>query len=74
MPKLPVLSGAETVVIFERAGWRQARQRGSHVILLKSGHIASLSIPQHRQLAPGTLRALIRSAGMTVQEFVDLAD
>jgi predicted RNA binding protein YcfA (HicA-like mRNA interferase family) len=74
MPKLPVLSGAEAVAIFERAGWRQARQRGSHVILLKPGHIASLSIPQHRQLAPGTLRALIRAAGMTVQEFVDLAD
>ena len=70
MPKLPVISGAEAVKAFERAGWRQDRQRGSHVIMLKPGHIASLSIPQHRELAPGTLRSLIRAAGMTVEEFV----
>jgi predicted RNA binding protein YcfA (HicA-like mRNA interferase family) len=70
MPKLPVISGAEAVKAFEKAGWRQARQRGSHVVLLKSGEIASLSIPQHRELAPGTLRALIRTAGVTVEEFI----
>jgi len=72
MPKLPVISGAETVKAFERAGWRQDRQRGSHVIMLKPGHIASLSIPQHRELAPGTLRSLIRAAGMSVAEFAGL--
>jgi predicted RNA binding protein YcfA (HicA-like mRNA interferase family) len=48
------------------------RQRGSHVVLLKAGSIASLSVPQHRELAPGTLRSLIRAAGMTVEEFADL--
>jgi predicted RNA binding protein YcfA (HicA-like mRNA interferase family) len=72
MPKLPVVSGAEAVKAFERAGWHVDRQRGSHVVMLKSGHIASLSIPQHRELAPGTLRALIRAAGMTVEEFAAL--
>jgi predicted RNA binding protein YcfA (HicA-like mRNA interferase family) len=72
MPKLPVISGAEAVKAFERAGWRQDRQRGSHVILLKPGHIASLSVPQHRELAPGTLRSLIRAAGMSVAEFAGL--
>ena len=55
MPKLPVLSGAEAVKVFERAGWRIDRQRGSHVILPKAGHIASLSVPQHRELAPDPL-------------------
>jgi predicted RNA binding protein YcfA (HicA-like mRNA interferase family) len=55
MPRLPVISGAEAVRTFERGGWRLDRQQGSHVILLKPGHIASLSIPQHRELAPGTL-------------------
>ena len=69
MAKLPVVSGSDAVRAFERAGWRVDRQRGSHVILLKLGHIASLSVPQHRELAPGTLRALIRAAGMTVEEF-----
>lgn len=72
MPKLPVVSGAEAVKVFERAGWRKDRQRGSHVVMLKSGHIASLSVPQHRELAPGTLRSLIRASGMTVGEFIDL--
>jgi predicted RNA binding protein YcfA (HicA-like mRNA interferase family) len=72
MPKLPVISGADAVRAFEHGGWRQDRQRGSHVVLLKAGHVASLSVPQHRELAPGTLRALIRAAGMTVEEFVAL--
>ena len=70
MAKLPVMSGADAVKAFARAGWRNDRQRGSHVIMLKAGHIASLSIPQHRELSPGTLRALIRASGMTVDEFV----
>ena len=71
MPKLPVVSGSETVKRFERAGWRIARQRGSHIIMLKTGHIASLSVPQHKQLAPGTLRSLIRASGLSVEEFID---
>ena len=72
MPKLPLVSGAEAVKTFERAGWRKDRQRGSHVVMLKAGEIASLSVPQHRELAPGTLRSLIRAAGITVEEFVGL--
>ena len=72
MPKLPVVSGSQAVRAFERAGWRVDRQRGSHAVMLKTGHIASPSIPQHRELAPGTLRSLIRAAGMTVEEFSHL--
>jgi predicted RNA binding protein YcfA (HicA-like mRNA interferase family) len=69
MAKLPVISGAEAVRRFQRAGWRVDRQKGSHVILLKQSRIASLSVPQHKELAPGTLRSLVRAAGMTVEEF-----
>jgi len=72
MARLPVVSGAEAVRAFERAGWRQDRQRGSHVVLVMPGHIASLSVPQHRELAPGTLRALVRASGMSVEEFAGL--
>ena len=72
MAQLPVISGAKVVRAFEQAEWRQDRQRGSHVVMLKPGSNVSLSIPQHREIAPGTLRALIRSAGMTVDEFVAL--
>jgi predicted RNA binding protein YcfA (HicA-like mRNA interferase family) len=69
MPKLPVISGGEAVKAFQRSGWRVDRQRGSHVVPLKSGHLASLSIPQHKELAPGTLRSLLRDAEITVEEF-----
>jgi predicted RNA binding protein YcfA (HicA-like mRNA interferase family) len=70
--RLPVISGADAVRAFEHAGWSKDRQHGSHVIMLKPGHIASLSIPLHRELAPGTLRALIRGAGMTTEVFIHL--
>lgn len=72
MVKQPVVSGAEAVKAFQRAGWRVDRQKGSHVVLLRPGHIASLSVPQHPELAPGTLRALIRAAGLSVEEFAAL--
>ena len=70
MPRLPRVSGAEATKAFVKAGWRVDRQRGSHVVLLKAGSIVSLSIPQHRELAPGTLRSLIRLSEMTVDQFV----
>jgi predicted RNA binding protein YcfA (HicA-like mRNA interferase family) len=73
MPKLPVISGADAVKAFRKAGWRVDRQRGSHVVMLKEGSDVSLSVPQHREIAPGTLRSLIRSAGLTVEEFSALA-
>ena len=74
MPRLPMLSGQEAAKVFGRAGWIVARQRGSHMILLKPSHQATLSIPDHKVVAKGTLRSLIRAAGMTVEEFVSLAD
>jgi len=73
MARLPVLSGAEAVKIFEKAGWTVDRQRGSHVILVKDGHMATLSVPDHKELAKGTLRSLIRAAGMTPEDFEPLA-
>jgi predicted RNA binding protein YcfA (HicA-like mRNA interferase family) len=54
MAILPSLSGREVVKIFEADGWRIARQRGSHIILVKDGHIATLSVPDHREVAKGT--------------------
>ncbi len=72
MAALPSVSGERAVRVFKKAGWVKDRQRGSHVILIKPGHAASLSVPQHRELAPGTLRALIRAAEMSVDEFVAL--
>jgi predicted RNA binding protein YcfA (HicA-like mRNA interferase family) len=71
MPVLPTLRGREVVAVFEGLGWSIARQQqGSHIIMTKEGHIATLSIPAHKEVAKGTLRSLIRSAELTVQEFV----
>jgi predicted RNA binding protein YcfA (HicA-like mRNA interferase family) len=67
---LPVLSGKEVVRIFEIFGWEVSRQRGSHIIMTKESEIVTLSIPNHKEVARGTLRSLIRSANLTVEEFV----
>jgi predicted RNA binding protein YcfA (HicA-like mRNA interferase family) len=60
------------VKAFTRAGWELARQKGSHMILVKDGSWATLSVPDHREIAPGTLRSLIRASGLTVEEFIAL--
>jgi predicted RNA binding protein YcfA (HicA-like mRNA interferase family) len=58
MSELPVLSGRDVMRAFSRDGWQLARQRGSHMILVKAGQIASLSVPDHREIARGTLKSL----------------
>jgi predicted RNA binding protein YcfA (HicA-like mRNA interferase family) len=50
-----------------------ARQSGSHIILVQQGRQATLSVPDHKEVAAGTLRSLIRSAGLTVEEFIEAA-
>jgi predicted RNA binding protein YcfA (HicA-like mRNA interferase family) len=72
MPPLPTLGSAEVVKAFERFGWQVARQRGSHIIMTKEGHIATLSIPYRKDIAKGTLRSLIRSANLTVDDFISV--
>ncbi len=73
MTRLPVVSGREAVRAFQKVGYRSSHQTGSHVILRHEGlpH-RHLSIPSHRELAKGTLRGLIRDAGLTVEDFVSL--
>jgi predicted RNA binding protein YcfA (HicA-like mRNA interferase family) len=72
MGRLGNISGREAVKAFRRAGWRAIGQVGSHVVMIKEGIRVNLSIPQHRELSVGTLRALIRDAGLTVEEFLEL--
>jgi len=72
MGRLANISGKEAAKAFEKAGWRAVGQVGSHLVMVKEGHRANLSIPQHRELSVGTTRALIRCAGMTVEEFLKL--
>jgi predicted RNA binding protein YcfA (HicA-like mRNA interferase family) len=69
---LPIASGRDVVGAFQSDGWTLARQQGSHMILVKEGHTATLSVPDHREVAKGTLRSLLRSSGLTVEQFVEL--
>ncbi len=72
MGKFGNVSGKDAVKAFRRAGWEKVGQVGSHLVMTKPGLRVNLSIPQHKELATGTLRALIRNAGVTVEEFVEL--
>jgi len=67
---LPNLSGKEVVKVFESLGWEFIRQSGSHMVMTKDDEIASLSIPNHKEVAKGTLRSLIRAANLTADEFI----
>ena len=71
MPEVPLLSGREVVKIFEKFGWKKARQKGSHIILVKQGQYTTLSVPDHKEIARGTLRSLVRLSGITIPEFID---
>jgi len=70
MPQIPLLKPRQVVKAFKKLGWEVARQKGSHIILTKEGHIATLSVPNHPEVARGTLRALIARAGVTIEEFL----
>jgi len=68
MPKLPSISGKKAIKAFEKLGFSVARQRGSHVVMKKSGR--GCVVPAHKTLAIGTLRSAIKQAGVTPDEFV----
>jgi len=70
---LPVVSGREVVNALGKIGYALDRQRGSHMILRQqTPPHRRLTVPDHKEVAKGTLRAIIRQAGLTVEEFRDL--
>lgn len=73
MAKLPVTSGREAAKAFERDGWRVVRRaRSRHIIMKKEGMVTTLSIPEHKVLDRGLLRALIRDAYISIERFNEL--
>lgn len=72
--KLPVISGKEMAKFLAGLGFMQIGQRGSHVIFLKeiAGRRCKPVVPLHSELAPGTLLSIIKQAGMTRKEFMEL--
>jgi predicted RNA binding protein YcfA (HicA-like mRNA interferase family) len=71
--ELPRISGREVAKALKKVGYEQDRQRGSHIILRQtdSPH-RRVTVPDHKEIAKGTLRVIIREVGLTVGEFKDL--
>lgn len=74
MPSLPTLSGREVARILGKLGWQIVRQQSSHIIMTKEGEMATLSVPDHKEVARGTLRALLRAANLTTDQFLAARD
>jgi predicted RNA binding protein YcfA (HicA-like mRNA interferase family) len=71
MPEFPVLSGAEIIKALERLGFRQVRQRGSHVVMRKD--CRGCVVPLHREVKRGTLTGILRQAEVSPDEFLAAA-
>lgn len=69
MSHLPRISGRECIKALERAGFYFKRQEGSHIILRRDEPFAQVVVPDHKELGSGLLRAIIREAGLSVDEF-----
>ena len=72
MPELRSVSGHQAIKAPERLGFRQVRQRGSHVVLKKStpaGHMGCV-VPLHKQLKTGTLRGILKLAKVEPEDFL----
>jgi predicted RNA binding protein YcfA (HicA-like mRNA interferase family) len=74
MPKLPSISGERLVRALKRAGFIELRQKGSHVSLEKRTPEKNFRtvVPQHHTLAKGTLSDILRQAGLTVEQLLEL--
>ena len=69
MVRLGNISGKRAVKAFKKLGYEIARQTGSHIILRHQSQ-PTLTIPDHKELAPGLLRAIISQAGLNVTDFI----
>lgn len=71
MPPLPLVSGAACIAALEQLGYARTRQRGSHVRMVAKGR-APVTVPLHDELDRGTLRSILRTAEISVDDFVRL--
>ncbi len=74
MGKLPVLSGREVIKALRKIGFEPARQKGSHIVLVRmvSDSKRAVVVPNHKEIDPGTLFEIIRQAGLKREEFEKL--
>jgi predicted RNA binding protein YcfA (HicA-like mRNA interferase family) len=70
MTRLPVISGRQCIKVLEKVGFSFKRQEGSHIIMRRHTPFAQVVVPDHKTLDRGTLRAIMRQAGLTVEELL----
>lgn len=68
---LPLLSGGEVVKALLRRGYYVRRQKGSHIRLYHTAR-SPVTVPDHKEIDRGTLRSILRQAGLSPEEFADL--
>ena len=71
MLKLPIVSGDNCIKVLEKCGYIKDHQKGSHMIMVKSGRIP-ITVPRHYELDAGLLRSIIRDTGLSVRQFTAL--
>jgi predicted RNA binding protein YcfA (HicA-like mRNA interferase family) len=72
MSKLPRVSGKGCVKALTKAGFHFIRQKGSHIVMRRDNPFAQLVVPEHSELDRGTLRAIIKQSGLSIEDFVKL--
>jgi predicted RNA binding protein YcfA (HicA-like mRNA interferase family) len=72
MSNIPRISGRECIKALNKTGFYFKRQEGSHIILRRDDPFGQVVVPDHKELDRGTLRAIIRAAGLGVEEFKKL--
>jgi len=70
LSKLPLLPWRDVVKVLVKAGFRVARQKGSHIILVKDDHI--VPVPKHREIKRGLLLEIMAETGLTREEFLEI--
>ncbi len=68
MPKLPCVSGQKVARALERLGFERRRQRGSHLVMRHGSAVCV--VPMHREVDQGTLRGVLRQAGVSEEQFL----
>lgn len=74
MARLPVVSSDELINVLGQQGFRIVRQRGSHIVLQKRTSEATVTtvVPNHKELAPGTLRSILKRTGLSIEDLLRL--
>jgi predicted RNA binding protein YcfA (HicA-like mRNA interferase family) len=72
MSKLPRISGKQCIKALQKTGFDILRQKGSHIVLRRQDPFSEVVVPNHKELDKGTLRAIIRQAELSVDEFIEL--